>query len=112
MLVHNQRMVQVVENWAEVVGTVSDVAASDRGPDWRVVVVDVSSGQVANVGGWPNLVRSQVTSQRRLLVTCPAAPLQQRGVQPGQQVRGGARLAGPGQVLAHPDGLTPVSDHA
>jgi hypothetical protein len=105
-------MVQVVENWAEVVGTVSDVATSDRGPDWRVVVVDVSSGHVGNVGGWPNLVRSQVSSERRLVVTCPADPLKQRDIHPGQQVRGRARLAGPGQVLAHPDGFAPVTEPA
>lgn len=101
-------MVQVVENWAEVVGTVSDVAPSTRGPDWRVVVVEVST--VDNVGGWPNLVRSQVDGEQRLVVTRPAAPLQKRDVQPGQRVRGRARLAGPGQVLAHPDGFAPVGE--
>lgn len=101
-------MVQVVENWAEVVGTVREVSPSRRGADWRVLVVDVSTGHVDKVGGWPNLVRSQVNEEKRLTVTCPAAPLASRHVTSGQQVRGRARLAGPGQVLAHPDGFVPV----
>lgn len=102
-------MVQVVENWAEVVGTVREVSPSRRGDDWRVVVVDVSSGHVDNVGGWPNLVRSQVNDEKRLTVTCPASSLAGRNVTAGQQVRGRARLAGPGQVMAHPEGFAPVT---
>lgn len=101
-------MVQVVENWAEVVGTVREVSRSQRGPEWRVVVVDVSTGHVDSVGGWPNLVRSQVSGANRLTVTCPAGPLDSRDVKAGQRVRGRARLAGPRQVLAHPDGFVPV----
>lgn len=102
-------MVQVVENWAEVVGTVRAISPSRRGQDWRVVVVDVSVGHVDNVGGWPNLVRSQVDDEKCLSVTCPAAALTDSGVTPGRVVRGRARLGGPGQVLAHPDGFAPVS---
>lgn len=109
---HNQAMVQVVENWAEVVGTVRDVSPSRRGEQWRVVVVDVSTGHVDNVGGWPNLVRSQVDDEKCLIVDCLAAPLKDRGIAAGHVVRGRARLGGPGQVLAHPDGFVPVSPPA
>ncbi|MGB9374833.1 MAG: hypothetical protein WCA82_11810 [Jiangellales bacterium] len=101
-------MVQAIENWASVTGAVRDVVPSDRGPDWRTLLLDVDPAEVDDVDGWPNLVRGQVDEDHRLAVMVRAAQLDESIVAPGQYVRCRARLAAPGQVIAHPDGLGPA----
>lgn len=102
-------MVQVIENWASVTGVVRGVAPSDKGPDWRVLLLDVDPAQIDDVEGWPNLVRGQVGDDRRLAVICRASHVDASAVAPGQLVRCRAQLASPGQVMAHPDGFSRIS---
>ena len=101
-------MVQAIENWASVTGAVLQVTPSARGPQWRVVVLEVDPAQVLDIGGWPNLVRGQVSDDHRLAVTCRAASIDESTVSPGREVTGRARLVAPGQVMAHPDGFGAV----
>ncbi|MGA7688692.1 MAG: hypothetical protein WCA29_05635 [Jiangellales bacterium] len=98
-------MVQAIENWASVTGAVRGVVPSDKGPDWRVLVLDVGPAQIDDLEGWPNLVRGQVGDDHLLAVTVREAQLDESIIAPGQLVRCRARLAAPGQVMAHPDGL-------
>ena len=95
----------MIENWASVTGAVVQVVPSERGPQWRVLVLEVDPAQVLDVGGWPNLVRAQVSGDHHLAVTCRAASLDESTVAPGRTVTGRARLASPGLVMAHPDGF-------
>jgi hypothetical protein len=99
-------VVQAIENWASVTGVVRGVVASDKGPGWLDLVLDVDPAQVQRVEGWPNLVREQVSDDHRLVVTCRAAELDEGVAQAGRQVTGWARLVAPGQVMAHRDGFS------
>jgi hypothetical protein len=83
-------MVQVIENWAFVVGTLGALVRGD-GPG-VTSVVDVQ--EVQDAEGWPNLL-AQFTGQR-LPVRVPDAAAD--AWREGARARVRARLGGPGIV--------------
>lgn len=90
-------MVQVVENWALVTGTIARVVPSQRAADWLELVFDDPA--VTDVEGYPNLVAA---SPPPLHVRCPGTTVAEAGLAAGQMVRLRVRLGGPGDLLAGP----------
>ena len=92
-------MVQVVENWADVTGTVEGTSADERRPGY--VRVSVGLHESREVPGFPDLMRPSVGSTVDILI-----PAQQgAGLRTGQQVTGRVRRAGPTDCFAGPEGL-------
>ncbi len=98
---HNRTVVQVVENRSLVTGTLRRVMPSDRGEQWRILVVEVAS--IDDVPGFANLLPR---SERALQVSCRSAELAQAKARDGVRVRATVRLAAPGDVLVQPGGLS------
>lgn len=90
-------MVQVVENWAQVTGTIAAVAPSPRAADWLDLVFEDPA--VSDVEGFPNLVAA---APRPLRVRCPSRTVAEAGLAAGQTVSLRVRLGGPGDLLAGP----------
>jgi hypothetical protein len=96
-------MVQIVENWAEVVGQVKAITGSDKGPDYRTMALDVEA--VEDVEGFPNLVAGAAGSTLDVIVRSDA--MARSGVGEGADVRLRVRKATPFEVFAAPDGPRP-----
>jgi hypothetical protein len=92
-------MVQVVENWADVTGTVEGTRADERRPGYVRVAVALHGSR--EVPGFPDLMRPSVGASVDILVPAEQA----HGLQRGQQVAGRVRRAGPGDCFAGPEGL-------
>ena len=82
-------MVQIVENWAELTGTVQSIGTSDKGADHGLVLLEVEA--VADVEGFPNLVR--VNPGEVVPVIVRRDTLERAGVVQGSHVRGRVRRA-------------------
>jgi hypothetical protein len=92
-------MVQVVENWADVTGTVEGASADEQRPGYLRVSVALRASR--EVPGFPDLMRPSVGSTVDILV-----PAQQgAGLRSGQLVAGRVRRAGPTDCFAGPQGL-------
>lgn len=91
-----------MENWAELGGTVREVRppAGDSPMSELVIQVD----QADDVEGYPNLLSK--TPGQELTVAIRAENPDDLGIEPGAKVRCRAQRAGPGVVVAHPDGLS------
>ena len=92
---------QVVENWAEVKGTVQGLGPHPSLDGYSVVEVQVES--VADVTGYPNLFHS--AAGQTLAVNVPKDRVGEL-LAPGEQVTLHVRRGGPGSVFAHPDRIT------
>ena len=95
-------MVQIVENWAELTGTVRSVGECDKGADHCLVLLEIE--QVADVEGFPNLVR--VNPGEVVPVIARREALERAGVAQDSHVRGQVRRATPSEIFAHPDSFT------
>ena len=95
-------MVQIVENWAELTGTVQSIGDSDKGADHGLLLLEVED--VADVEGFPNLVR--VNPGEVVPVIVRRDTLERSGVVQGSHVRGRVRRATPSEIFAHADSFT------
>ena len=93
-------MVQMIENWAEIEGTLTNLAASPRLSDF--VVADVEVATVTSVEGFRNLLEDAAGTT--LHVNLPAQVADAAGLRPGVRVAMRVRRAGPPPtIFAHPD---------
>jgi hypothetical protein len=97
-------MVQAIENWAELKGTVRAVKPRQGVPRMSDVVLAVE--QADDVEGYPNLL-TEVPGQE-LAVSVDTESL--GDLEPGVRVRVRAQRADPQTVVAHPEGPTAVED--
>ena len=74
---------QVVENWAQVSGTVRDVSAHPTLAAYAVVNLDVES--VADIAGYPNLFRE--AAGQTLAVSVPREGAVALGIAPASRRR-------------------------
>ncbi len=91
-------MVQIVENWTDVVGTVRAITTRDDVMNDATLWLVVDA--VHDVEGSPNLLAA--TPGELLEVATPRASLDDAGVVSGTQVKARVRRAGPGRVFAPP----------
>ncbi|MET0908011.1 MAG: hypothetical protein ABWZ99_00970 [Ilumatobacteraceae bacterium] len=99
-------MVQMVENWAELTGTVRSIVGSDKGPGHRTVLVEADT--ITDVEGYPNLLEAKVGDVVPIIVRHDV--LDRSGMAEGCHVHGRVRKATPFDVFAHPDDFV-VADH-
>jgi hypothetical protein len=94
-------MVQAIENWADLSGTVREVRPRPGVSQMNELVLEVE--QADDVEGFPNLLVEAPGSE--VAVAIEAATLQAAGVEPGAKVRCRAQRAAPNVVVGHPEGL-------
>lgn len=95
-------MVQMVENWAEVTGTVRSIGGSGKGPDYLTVAVEVEV--VDDLDDFPNLVAG--AAGETLLIISRREGVKRAGLAEGSRVRCRVRKATPLEIFAHPEGFT------
>ncbi len=95
-------MVQAIENWAELAGTLREIRppAGDSPMSELVIQVD----RADDVEGYPNMLSD--TPGRELAVAVRADNPGDLGVEPGASVRVRAQRASPDVVVAHPDDVS------
>lgn len=89
---------QVVENWAELHGSVVDVLARDGEADQEVRVLVES---VDSLVGWPNLLAG-LDAGDVVDVRWPSAAGEVPPFRNGSSITWRVRVAGPGKVVGHP----------
>jgi hypothetical protein len=89
---------QIIENWADVVGTVVELRADDGVEGFTVVDLEVQG--VTPVEGWPNLFED--AAGQRLLVSFPNELVEERAVAPGAVIRCRIRRGGTAAYV-HPE---------
>ena len=94
-------MVQIVENWGELTGTVEAIGASAKGPEHLTVTLDVDA--VGDVEGYPNLL--SVEPGELVAVIIRREALERSGVVVGDHVRGRVRKATPFELFADREGF-------
>ena len=92
-------MVEIVENWADIEGSVREVAAASEVPGFVKASVDLE--RTADVEGFRNLLASSNGTVITVLV--PSAIADERGLQPGTRLVARARRARPDRTFVHPD---------
>ena len=92
-------MVQIVENWADIVGGVRDVAPAPDLPGFVRASVDLE--RAADVEGFRNLLAD--SSGTVVSVFVPSAVAEERGLRAGKRLVARARKAGPGRTFVHPE---------
>ena len=92
-------MVQIVENWAELTGTLRSIAPSSKGPDHLTLTIDVET--IDDVEGFPNLIGTQTGESVDVLAR--AELVERSGVEEGGRVRCRIRKATPVEIFVHPD---------
>lgn len=97
-------MVQIVENWAELTGTVRAITESTKGAEHRTVFIEVEV--VADVEGFPNLVDAAAGDVVRVIARQDA--LDGAGVTERSHVCCRVRKATPFEIFVHPEGFTVV----
>ena len=95
-------MVQVVDNWAFVEGTVEGVQPSDTHADFAVIDLEVE--RVDADEPFPNLLPEATGT--KLGVAVPNRTIEALGISPGVRLRCRARKASPFQVFADPTAVT------
>lgn len=91
-------MVQVIENWADITGTVRAVEPSDKGPTYRTLILDVDT--VTDVPGFPNLLSDTPGTTLAIIIPGPDPA-------PGTSLKARVRRASPFEIFANPDTLDP-----
>jgi hypothetical protein len=99
-------VVQIIENWAVITGTVCAVEPCDKGVQYRTVVLDVET--VTDVRGFPNLLSDAAGKTVPVIVSGTA--LDRAGIHIGARVQTKARKTTPFEVLASTEGLTPTPE--
>lgn len=89
-------MVQIIENWTDVIGVVTDVHPSAG--DLCVVRIDVDGSEA--VAGFPSLVAP--AAGQSIEVFLGRADAERIGIAPGMRIRTRIRLTASG-AFAHPD---------
>ena len=97
-------MVQAIENWAALEGTVRDMRTSDVRAD--LDEVDVAVDRVEPVDPYPNLLSETLGST--VSVTIPKDVVKRLSIEPGVRIRCQARRTSPLDVFARPDSVTVV----
>ena len=92
-------MVQIVENWAELTGTLRSIAPSGKGPDHLTLTIDVET--IDDVEGFPNLIGKQAGES--VDVVARAELVERSDVEEGGRVRCRIRKATPVEIFVHPD---------
>lgn len=95
-------MVQIIENWAEMEGTVAAAPAPSDRPGLMRLELFVDS--VRDVESFPNLLAER--EHQRVEVLLPGAVPE--ALQEGSRVRVRVRRA-PNAIFAHPEGVEPLS---
>lgn len=92
-------MVQIVENWSRVTGTVEDVTPSEdpRNPGRLLLRID----SIQPVEPFANLMAGY--EGRTVEISLPAALLSRLPLVPGRSVTLRVRRGGPTGVFSHPD---------
>jgi hypothetical protein len=98
-------MVQVVENWASLEGTVRSTRPSQLGPDY--VEVDLAVERVEPVEGFRNLFPEAENTV--ISVTFPGDIVEKLGLRAGDRIRCQARKASPFAAFAKADEVRIVS---
>lgn len=98
-------MVQVVENWAVLEGTVKEERPSHVRAD--LVDVDVEVERVEPYEGFPNLFPE--AENTIVSVTIPREVVTELGLAPGDRMRSRVRKASPFDVFAKPDEVEVVA---
>lgn len=98
---HSPR-VQVVENWADLVGRV--VGTRDDPSRAAFAIVEVQVAEVMPVEGFPNLY--EWAKGRTVELKMPTDKVRELGLSPGVHVACRARHAGPNVGFVHPDHCT------
>jgi hypothetical protein len=93
-------MVQAIENWYCVIGTIGklDRRSGDGNAGQAVLLLQVD--KVKPVAGYPALIRTEDTTEISVVVR--SSQLDGDAVN-GQRVRIPVRVAGPDRYFAHPD---------
>jgi hypothetical protein len=97
----------MIENWAQLEGTVREVRPDPELPDQIVAVVDVESVEpVSDNDGklFPNLFAEAPGQTIELHV--PAHPAAERQLAPGRQISARVKRAGTSRSFVHPRHLT------
>jgi hypothetical protein len=99
-------MVQVVENWALVLGIVHGREAAELGRDLVTVVLEVRA--VEDVEGFPNLLRDAVGTD--LCVLMPRTVARDAGLENGALASCRVRKAAPTLHFADPESVERVGE--
>lgn len=100
-------MVSVIENWAQLEGTVREVRPDPELPDQLVAVVDVDAVEpVEDDEGnpFPNLFADAAGGSVELHV--PAAPAADHELAPGRRISARVKRTGPDRSFVHPHHLS------
>lgn len=92
-------MVQVIENWAILEGSVEVIRPSEVRDD--LAAVDVAVGRIEPFGDFPNLFPDAEGTV--VTVTMPKEVIRDRRINVGSRLRCRARRASPFTVFAKPD---------
>jgi hypothetical protein len=90
---------QVIENWADIRGTIRSVNDEGDCPGFLTALIDVQT--VSPVSGFANLF--QGAGGQTIRVNIPKAAVQQSPLTPGQFVTCRIRKGGPHTAFAHPE---------
>ena len=100
-------MVQVIENWSGITGTVCSLKPDAELPDHVVAEVDVDSVvPVARETGEPYANLLGDTAGARLNLTLPAAVAASAGVEPGRRIAQRAQRSSPFRCFLDPQHLS------
>lgn len=99
-------MVQIVENWAELIGTLRSIAPSSKGPDHRTLTIEVET--INDVEGFPNLIGEQVGES--VDVHARADLVERSGVEEGNRIRCRIGKATPFEIFTHPEGFKQLAN--
>lgn len=92
-------MVEIVENWADIEGSVRDAGLASEMPGFVKASVDIE--RAADVEGFRNLLADSTGAVVTVFV--PSALADERGLQPGRRLVARVRKAGPDGTFVHPD---------
>ena len=90
--------VQVIENQADIAGTIREIRPHDKLANYSTVVFDVKS--VDAVDSYPNLMAS--TKGLSIDITVPNDEVARRTLAAGQKITLRVKKAGPGEVFLVP----------
>ena len=91
--------VQVVENWAELSGTIRKIEPHASLENYWTALLEVE--EVTSVPDYPNLF--EWAKGRTIEVNIPASKVQELGLSPGKKIAGRVRKAGPTSAFVRPD---------
>jgi hypothetical protein len=92
---------QIVENWSDVDGEVTELLHNPSDPSFAIAKVRVDAS--APVGSFPNLLTKNVGTE--IAVRVPSATIQRIGLAPGHRVQMRIRQAGVDKYFSHPEAI-------